>query len=337
MSSGSRTEAAAATHAGSRPCTFRIGSDPAMPQPYEGGVTVPAAQPRPARGISGTVFPVPNGGPIPNRAQFDAWNGASGQRWVDDADHRDRVLGPIAAALLDHARLVPGEAVLDLGCGCGATTIAAADAVSPTGSAVGLDLSAPMLDLAATRAGARANLAFVQADAQGHPFEPAFDVVISRFGTMFYGDQTAAFANIRAAMRTSGRLCVATWQPYSVNDWLTVPFEVLSRYGEPPPAADGGPGPFGQSDAGQVTAELEAAGWSNVDLVPVDVEMPIGHDLDDAIRYLTDTGIVRAVLDPLDSDSRRTAIDELRDLLAGHRTDETVVLGGSIFLVRASP
>ena len=309
-----------------------------MPQPYEGGVTVPAAQPRPARGISGTVFPVPNRGPIPNRAQFDAWNGASGQRWVDDADRRDRVLGPIAAALLDHARLVPGEAVLDLGCGCGATTIAAADAVSPTGSAVGLDLSAPMLDLAATRAGARANLAFVQADAQGHPFEPAFDAVISRFGTMFYArsDRRVRRRSARA-LRTGGRLCVATWQPYSVNDWLTVPFEVLSRYGEPPPAADGGPGPFGQSDADQVTAELEAAGWSNVDLVPVDVAMPIGHDLDDAIRYLSDTGIVRAVLDPLDSGLAQDAIHELRDLLAGHRTDETVVLGGSIFLVRASP
>jgi SAM-dependent methyltransferase len=129
-----------------------------------------------------------------NRDQFDAWNGDSGRRWVADADRRDRVLRPVADALLATASLVRGETVLDIGCGCGITTLAAGHAVAP-GTATGIDLSAPMLDVARQRASATDAATFVQADAQTHRFDRAtFDVAISRFGTMFFDEPGAAFA-----------------------------------------------------------------------------------------------------------------------------------------------
>lgn len=272
--------------------------------------------------------------PRPNQQQFEDWNGSSGQRWVSDADHRDRVLAPIAEVLFEHAQPSSGDHVLDLGCGCGHTTLLAADRVGP-GRAMGLDLSAPMLAVARQRAGDRTNVSFVQGDAQTHAFESTFDVVISRFGTMFYDDQVAAFTNIGAAVRPGGRLGLVTWQPFARNPWLTVPCEVLAPYGEPPEMVSGRPGPFGQSDADQVADQLQAAGWSNVDLVPVEVPMMIGATVDDATRYLTDTGMVRHVLDPLDPPTCGRALDELRRHLAAYDTGNGVVLGGAVYVVRA--
>src|SRR5262249_30867109 len=140
---------------------------------------------------------------IANRDQFEAWNGDSGRRWVADPERRDRVIAEIGEILLGASRLVPGERVLDVGCGCGATTLAAARRVRPQGAAVGVDLSAPMLAVARDRARAEAapNANFEQADAQTFAFDAAaFDVAISRFGTMFFADPTAAFLNIARAL-----------------------------------------------------------------------------------------------------------------------------------------
>jgi len=150
---------------------------------------------------------------IANTEQFDAWNGESGLRWIADPDRRDGVLQPVADALLEAAQLQGGERVLDVGCGCGATTLAAARAIAPNGEVVGADLSEPMIDVARRRAADAGvdNVAFVQADAQTHDFgAPTFDVVMSRFGTMFFADPAAAFANIASSMGPGGRLHIAT-------------------------------------------------------------------------------------------------------------------------------
>ena len=135
------------------------------------------------------------------------------------------MLAPFLPIILDAAALTSGEAVLDVGCGCGATTHAAARAVAPA-LALGADLSTPMLDRAradAAQAGI-GNVEFVQADVQVHPFDPAsFDVVISRFGVMFFADPVAAFANVRRALRPDGRMVFACWQHAAGNPWFGLP------------------------------------------------------------------------------------------------------------------
>lgn len=161
---------------------------------------------------------------IANIDQYQAWNRDIGQRWVTDADRRDDILASVAEVLVAAAHLATGESVVDIGCGCGATTLASARAVGPAGAVYGIDLSEPMLGVARRRAEASglANITLVQGDVQTHRFPAHFEVAISRFGTMFFADQTTALANIRGGLRPGGRLCLATWQPLDANDWLTL-------------------------------------------------------------------------------------------------------------------
>ena len=186
-----------------------------------------------------------------NQAQHNTWNGDSGHRWAADADRRDAVLAPVADALLAATHIQSGESILDLGCGCGATTITAASQAEPGGTAHGIDLSEPMLTVARQRArdAGLTTITFTQADAQTHRLDgAAYDAVISRFGTMFFDDPDAAFTNIGRAVRHGGRLVIATWQPLGRNDWLTVPGTALLRYGTLPDSQPGAPGMFAQAD-----------------------------------------------------------------------------------------
>jgi SAM-dependent methyltransferase len=273
---------------------------------------------------------------LPNQTQREAWNGESGHRWVADADRRDAVLAPVADALLAAARLRSGEAVLDVGCGCGATTIAAADAAAP-GEVLGIDLSEPMLALARERAGDR-NVRFLYADAQTQRLDPGrFDVAISRFGTMFFDDPVAAFANIATAMRAGGRLSLATWQPLAANDWLMVPGAALLRFGQIPEAVTGsGPGMFAQADPAIVDRVLTDAGWTEVQVQPTDVTLRLGRDASEATDYLAGTGIARAVLETIAPEHRKEAIAAVTDALAPHESTDGVMLGASINLITAS-
>jgi SAM-dependent methyltransferase len=275
---------------------------------------------------------------IANTDCFDAWNGDSGRRWAEEADRRDRVLKPFADALLDAAELALGERVLDIGCGCGATTLSAARAVGNDGDALGLDLSQPMLDIARQRQASAGidNVAFVQGDAQTHQLPAQRDVGISRFGTMFFADATAAFANIGRGLRGGGRICVATWQPLADNDWLMVPGAALLRYGNLPDTAAGGPGMFGQSEPDEVTTTLRAVGFDGVDLTPKAVPMLLGSDVDDATDYLAMSGIGRAVLDTIPSDRRPAALDAVREALVEHVASDGVRLNGAIWIITAT-
>ena len=274
-----------------------------------------------------------------NAAQFEAWNGDGGQRWVASADERDRILAPVADALLALAAPTPGLRVLDVGCGCGATALRAATLVGDTGSVTGLDISEPMLEVARQRAtvGGATNTSFVQADAQTHRFEPgSVDLVISRFGTMFFSDPDAAFTNLATALTDEGRICFATWQPLASNEWLAVPGAALLRHTDAPPTVHG-PGMFAQSDPDVVTATLRAAGFSDITIEAADVTFTIGQTIDEAMRYVAETGPGRALLDTIpEGPARDAALADVRDSLAGHHDPSGVRLEGGIWLITAT-
>jgi SAM-dependent methyltransferase len=274
-----------------------------------------------------------------NVAQFEAWNGGGGRRWVASADERDRILAPVADALLTLAAPTPGLRVLDVGCGCGATALEAAVLVGDTGSVTGLDLSEPMLEVARQRARASGatNPRFVQADAQTHRFESgSADLVISRFGTMFFSDPDVAFANIGTALTDEGRMCFTTWQPLAANEWLAVAAAALLLHTDVPPTVDG-PGMFGQSDPDVVTATLRAAGFGAITVEAAEVTFTIGQTIDDALKYVADTGLVRALLETIpEGAAREAALGDVRDRLAAHHDPSGVRLGGGIWLITAT-
>jgi ubiquinone/menaquinone biosynthesis C-methylase UbiE len=275
----------------------------------------------------------------PNQEQSDAWNGESGRRWVTGADERDQVLAPVADTLFAAAALTPGLRVLDIGCGCGATTLRAAAVVGTTGSAIGIDLSGPMLDVARERADASGatNTAFVQGDAQTHEFSPdTVDVVIARFGTMFFSDPIAAFRNIGRSLRHRGRLVLATWQPLAVNQWLTVPGAALLHHTAMPDQASDGPGMFAQSDPGTVMEVLHRAGFIEVALEPTNVTFTLGPTIDAAVDYLAESGLRRALLETIpDGAARDAALADVRAALVHHDDGTAVRLDGAIWIITA--
>ena len=272
-----------------------------------------------------------------NADMASAWNGEEGEYWAAHADRYDAASAHFDPALIDGARIAAADRVLDVGCGAGISTRAAAR-VATAGHATGIDLSGQLLAEARRRseAAGSANTTFVQGDAQVHPFEPAaYDVVISRFGAMFFGDPVAGFSNLARALRPGGRLALLSWQELARNEWLLGIRRALAA-GRPLPEPPGNaPGPFGLSAPDHVRRVLTAAGFEAVDLAEVPGTVRLGADADDAFGFVSELGLTRGLLGGLDDDARQAALGQLRDLLAAHTTPDGVRLGASAWLVTA--
>jgi SAM-dependent methyltransferase len=274
-----------------------------------------------------------------NREQADHWNGLEAAHWVTGQVAYDRMLEPLTKLLLDAARLEQGDDVLDVGCGCGATSRAAADLVDP-GRVMGIDLSVPMLERGQELAADRKNLFFEVADAQVKAFAGDFDAVISRLGVMFFSDPVAGFTNLRLAAKAGGRLSFVCWQPLTANEWLMVSAEAFSQHvavpqiGGPP----GGPGMFALADAQRTTEMLSSSGWKEIQVEPHQVEILLGgaETLEGAVEYVRAGSLGRTVLTGLDPAIQERALDSLRDALAAHLSSGGVRLGAAVWVVSAA-
>jgi SAM-dependent methyltransferase len=274
-----------------------------------------------------------------NAEQREYWNSDESQHWVKHQDVYDRLLERFGARVIDAASLAPGEQVLDLGCGSGATTIVAARAIAP-GPALGVDLSEPMLAVARERAGRAGvdNVRFQMADAQSHPFEShTIDVAISRFGVMFFDDPVAAFANIRGALRPDGRLAFVCWKDLLENEWLSVPGAAIVQYLPlPEPGAPGMPGPFAFADPDRVRNTLTEAGFTDVDVDSAHEPMLYaGLDADGVVEFMRGTGMGRALFADADPALADKAIAATRDALTPYATEEGIRISGTAWLIQA--
>src|SRR5271165_620747 len=181
-----------------------------------------------------------------NAAQADYWTGKGGLRWTEHLDRHDALLRPISDRLVALADARRGEFVLDIGCGCGATTIEFAARVAPEGEVLGIDVSETMLRRARERAPEEVPVRFIRADATVYEAPPGeIDLVASRFGVMFFADPAQTFANLRAAMKPGARLAFACWRAARDNPWLIVPLRAIAGHAPPlPETGPEDPGPF---------------------------------------------------------------------------------------------
>jgi SAM-dependent methyltransferase len=271
--------------------------------------------------------------------QIAYWNGPGGAHWVAQQAHTDAQLLPITDAVFAATGASPGERILDIGCGCGTTTILLADAVGPAGHVTGLDVSAPMLGWARQRSAGRDNLTWVLDDAATHAFAPAtYDLLFSRFGVMFFGNPVAAFANLRNALKPGGRMVFVCWRPFDENPWMRVPlhaaYEHIPRLPRPGPED---PGPFAFADPERVARILTEAGWSAPKLTPVDVllDLGAGGGLDRAVEQATNIGAASRALREAPDELRPAAIAAFRAALVPYVKGGTVALGGAVWVVEA--
>ena len=194
-----------------------------------------------------------------------------------------------SAVPLAKLALPAGARAVDVGCGWGDTAIELARKVGPAGEVVGLDCCDAFLDKGRRDADALglANVRFVVADVQAYPFEPEFDFAFSRFGMMFFANPVAAMRNVRSALRPGGTLMFITWRTLADNPWVAMAKQVVSQF-LPPPGEDAqtcGPGPFSMANPDTVTAQLKAAGFTNVSFERIDGPVMIGRDVDQAIEF----------------------------------------------------
>jgi SAM-dependent methyltransferase len=275
-----------------------------------------------------------------NAEQIGYWNSDEARHWVEHQDRYDRMLAQYADRLLAAAAIGSDERVLDVGCGTGTTTLRAAAAAS-AGDTLGLDVSESMIEQARRRAAGDgvANARFEVADAQTCTLSPGGrDVLISRFGVMFFDDPTAAFANLGAAMRTDGRLAFMCWQGLPQNEWMLVPGQALATVVSRPLAGPpGAPGPFAFGDPDHVRGILEGAGYRAVDFEPVTdaVLLAGGANLDDTMEFLGGTRMARVLFADAPPETEARALDAVRAALAPHQGPDGIRLGAAAWLVRA--
>jgi SAM-dependent methyltransferase len=275
----------------------------------------------------------------PNRSQIDYWNGPRGQVWVDEQELRDRELAVFGDAAVRAAAPRSGERVVDIGCGCGVSVLALAEAVGPEGSVLGVDVSKPMLARAAQRAAGLASVRLELADAATYAFDGTADLVFSRFGVMFFDDPTAAFTNLRRALGPAGRLAFVCWRSLAENAWMNVVFGAIRPLVAPgqPPAAPDAPGPLAFADPVRVRAILEASGFVGIALDPVTHSMPLGGNrgLAAAAADALTVGPAARLLVDATGETRALALAAATRALEPYLDGDRVELDGAAWIVTA--
>jgi SAM-dependent methyltransferase len=274
----------------------------------------------------------------PNAAQIAYWNGPIGRAWAKQQEKRDRDHAGITEPLMEWAAVKPNEAVLDIGCGAGTTTLMLAARVGPNGKAMGVDLSGPMLEVAHRRAeAARGPAQFVQADAAEYAFEKqVFDLGFSQFGVMFFADPVAAFRNIRRALRKRARIAFACWRSPAEHLWSSIPESAARPFlPEPPPADPHAPGRFSLRLPDRIKQVLGGAGFYAIEIEKLDARTFAGATPEEAASSAIDSGPLQRTLADADEVTRQKVRDAVTARLADEMGPDGIYLTSAAWLVRA--
>jgi SAM-dependent methyltransferase len=275
-----------------------------------------------------------------NSEQIAEWNGALGQRWVAMQQEIDRIVAPFGDATLNAAAPQPGERVIDIGCGCGDTSIEIARIVGRAGAVLGIDVSQPMLEVARSRGALEnsAHLAFHRGDASEAALPPNLDLLFSRFGVMFFSQPSAAFSHLRKSLRAGGRCVFVCWRTPRDNEWAMTPLSAArSAMGvTPAPADPHAPGPFAFADEDRLRSILASAGFGAIDVQRFDAALFLGATTRSAAENVVHIGPVSRFVRETGAEHLPTILDAVeRALVPLAAPDGHVRLNGSTWIVSA--
>lgn len=270
-----------------------------------------------------------------NQEQSDYWNGQAGQKWVKFSDRLDAMLLPFAHQILSSAHIAPEDNVLDIGCGGGALSMLASQSAK---SVLGIDISKPLIALAKERTKTLDTVDFMLSDASEMALETQRDLIISRFGIMFFADPISAFSNLRRHVKDTGRMRFACWQSPMKNTWARAPLEAAMPFlNHPPtPPEPHAPGPFAFADPNYMTEVLTKAGWHNISLTDWtgDIRLP-GHDATEVASFMMEIGPLSKIMkeQSLDLEPVHAALERLSEKASA---DGSVEMQASIWIVSAT-
>ena len=265
------------------------------------------------------------------------WNRTAGNAWVELQGLMDGLYQPIADTLIATAFPGEGGVVLDIGCGPGTTTLQMARRLGPSGRAVGVDISAPLLTAARAAAETHAitNAQFFEGDAQTYDLgEATYDAAISRFGVMFFADFDSAFANLRRALKPDGKLAFACWRGPDENPLAGVPAEAAAPFLPPIPQPDlHAPGRWAFADPERVRGILTRTGWRDIGIAPYDVPTPISFD--DLLTLSLRLGALSSPLQQADDATREKVRTAVAERLKAYEVDGMVAMTAACWRVTA--
>jgi SAM-dependent methyltransferase len=272
-----------------------------------------------------------------NHEQEALWNGRAGRSWVESQDLLEQMYRPFEDRLVEAVSAAGGRSILDVGCGAGSTTLAVARLLGADGRCVGVDIAEPMIAAARARAEReRSSVRFLHANAQEHTFEPAqFDLIISRFGVMFFDDPVAAFANLRRAAQDSAGLALIVWRGVEDNPFMTTAERAAAPLLSNLPARrPDAPGQFGFANPDRVRGILDASGWRAIEMTPIDVVCTLPER--ELVNYFTRFGPVGLVLHEADDRTRSQVIETVRAAFEPYVHGDDVRYTAACWMIRAS-
>lgn len=274
-----------------------------------------------------------------NVDQSEYWNSAPGRKWLRHEQMLDAILAGVDDLLLARADPRPGERVVEIGCGTGATTRALAARVGASGSVLAVDISRPLLARARERTEDLPQVSTLLGDAQVHPFPPGgADLAASRFGVMFFEHPVAAFRNIGGALRGGGRLCIVCWAAAEANPWFRIPRDAaIERLGRPAPQPPTAPGPLAFADRGHVRRLLAEAGLVGIEDATESVDLVWKGGLEPLVELATSLGPVARIMRERGgtADDEASIREKVAEGLAGFRGPDEFRIPASLTVYAA--
>ncbi len=277
----------------------------------------------------------------PNADQIRYWNDVAGPNWVALEETFDEELAPLGSVAMDRASVSAGERILDVGSGCGQTTLELARRVGPSGSVLGLDISMPMVKRAIERAGEAGieNVRFEEADAQTFASASSqFDLLYSRFGVMFFDDPPAAFENLIGALRPGGRLALVCCRDIEEIPWMLLPLAAVGKHIPVPERPQtGAPGPFAFADSGRVASILEDAGFADVAFEAVNQPITIGGrgSLEQSVGHILKFGLISAAIRQANVQDTTEIAASVREAVAPYAGPDGLRIASASWVVTA--